>query len=87
MEMSDSQATALIKLLLEQQKDILHMKAHLLALEQAVLEHVGPELKPRLQQDIHALHQSAATFTGTRAAISSFEQLLTRISPTSDAKH
>ena len=87
MQMSDSQAIALIKLLLEQQRDILHMKAHLLALEQTVVDLIGAEAKTRIQNDILALQQSATTLQGTRAAIEAFEQLLNQAMPATDARN
>lgn len=80
MPINDSQVGALLKLLLAQEKDILHMKAHLLAVERAVTEIVGPERTARLDQDVEELQRSHM-FHGTGAAITALEQLLAQSLP------
>jgi hypothetical protein len=86
MPLNDSQLIGLLQLLLAQQKDVLQLKATVLALQQFAVELGGDDVKQRLFQ----LQQEAVDsniFHGTRAAIGAFEQLLAQSLPTTGAKN
>ena len=53
MELADSQVTGILKLVLVQQQDILHTNAHVLALERAIVEHLGGKPSPQSRADHH----------------------------------
>ncbi len=70
-----SQLVALLQLLLVQQKEILHIKSHLFAMEQVIFENLGEEPAMRFHQEAERIERSDL-FGGTRAAIAAVEELL-----------
>lgn len=81
MAISDTQWIGFLKILLEQQKEILRLKCHLLSLEQIALENLGDGLASRILKDVEELQQST-TFVGTREVIAQIETLLDQALPT-----
>ena len=84
--MDESVQQLLLQLLLLQQKDILHMKAHLMAMEKVLVNHLGPEVGSSFYADAEKLQRSHL-FGGTRAAIATIEKLIVETLPNTDRGH
>ncbi len=77
---------ALLQLLLVQQQDILHMKAHLTAMEQVLVERFGPDAGRRFYEDAAKL-QDSSVFGGSRATIAAIERLIVKTFPDTGTEH
>ena len=80
MSKDDSVVSALLQFLVIQQKDILHMRAHLMAMEQVLVSQFGPEVGRRFYADAEKL-QNSDVFGGTQAAIRAIEELRLQVMP------
>ena len=83
MKEDSSEFVALLQLMLAQQRDILNMKAHLMALEEVVVTCSAPEVGRELHREIGDL-QHSKVFDGTRAIVARIEQLLAQSLPSAD---
>jgi len=74
MPLTDTQLAGMITLLAERERDVMILKAHVLALEELAIRLAGGETKQQLVQAQQELLDSTS-FDGSRAAIRSLEQV------------
>jgi hypothetical protein len=80
--LSDMQLVGLLQLVIEQEKQLLLVRAHLIAIEQITVEHAGPDMKQKLAQYTQEIVASPK-FDATRETIKALEQMIVQLLPPS----
>jgi hypothetical protein len=83
MPLSDMQLIGLLQLVIEQEKHLLLVRAHLIALEQAVIEFAGQDVKQKIAQYTQEILASPK-FDVSRETVKAAEQTIVQLLPTSD---
>jgi hypothetical protein len=86
MPLSDMQLVGLLQLVIEQEKQLLLVRAHLIALEQITVELAGPDMKDRLAQYTQEILASPK-FDATRETVKALEQMIVQLLPSSGEKN
>ena len=86
MPLSDMQIVGLVQLAIEQEKQLLLVRAHLIALEQVVVEYAGNDMKQKLSQYTQEILASA-NFDATRETVKALEQMVVQLLPASGDKN
>jgi hypothetical protein len=86
MTLSDMQIVGLVQLAIEQEKQLLLVRAHLIALEQVVIECAGNDMKQKLSQYTQEVLGSA-NFAATHETVKALEQMVVQLLPTSGDKN
>ncbi len=85
MPLSDMQIVGLVQLAIEHEKQLLLVRAHLIALEQVVVEYAGNDMKQTLQYTQEIL--ASANFDATRETVKALEQMVVQLLPASGDKN
>jgi hypothetical protein len=80
------QLIGLLQLVIEQEKQLLLVRAHLIALEQAAVELAGHDMKQKLAQYTQEILASPK-FNATRETIEALEQMIVQLLPPSGEKN
>jgi hypothetical protein len=86
MPLSDMQLIGLLQLVIEQEKHLLLVRAHLMALEQVIIEFAGEDVKQKIAQYTQEILASPR-FDATRETVKALEQTIVQLLPTSDEKN
>jgi hypothetical protein len=86
MALSDMQVVGLLQLVIEQEKQLLLVRAHLVALEQVTVELAGHDMKGKLAQYTQQVLASPK-FDTTRDSVKALEHLIVQLLPSSDEKN
>jgi hypothetical protein len=86
MPLSDMQLVGLLQLVIEQEKQLLLVRAHLIALEQITVELAGLDMKDRLAQYTQEILASPK-FDATRETVKALEQMIVQLLPSSGEKN
>jgi hypothetical protein len=86
MPLSDMQLVGLLQLVIEQEKELLLVRAHLIALEQVTIELAGHDMKDKLSQYAKEVLASPK-FDATRETVKALEQMIVQLLPSSGEKN
>jgi hypothetical protein len=86
MPLSDMQLVGLLQLVIEQEKQLLLVRAHLIALEQITVELAGHDMKGKLAQYTQEILASPK-FDATRETVKALEQMIVQLLPSSREKN
>ena len=86
MPLSDMQLVGLLQLVIEQEKQLLLVRAHLIALEQVIVELAGHDVKEKLAQYTQEILASPK-FDPTRETVKALEQMIVQLLPSSGEKN
>jgi hypothetical protein len=86
MPLSDMQLVGLLQLVIEQEKHLLLVRAHLIALEQFTIELAGHDMKDKLAQYTEEVLASPK-FDATRETVKALEQMIVQLLPSSGDKN
>jgi hypothetical protein len=78
MPLSDMQLVGLLQLVIEQEKHLLLVRAHLIALEQVTVELAGHDMKEKLAQYTEEILASPK-FDATRETVKALEQMIVQL--------
>ena len=84
--LSDMQLVGLLQLVIEQEKQLLLVRAHLIALEQVTVELAGHDMKQKLAQYTQEILASAK-FDATRETVKVLEQMIVQLLPSSGERN
>jgi hypothetical protein len=86
MPLSDMQLVGLLQLVIEQEKQLLVVRAHLIALEQITIELAGHDMKDKLTQYTQEIRASPK-FDATRETLKALEQMIVQLLPPGGEKN
>jgi hypothetical protein len=86
MPLSDMQLVGLLQLVIEQEKHLLLVRAHLIALQQVTVELAGHDMQEKLAQYTQEVLASPK-FNATRDTVKALENLIVQLLPSSDGKN
>jgi hypothetical protein len=86
MPLSDMQLVGLLQLLIEQERNLLLVRAHVIALEEALIQVVGGDLQQRLAENTKQIIAST-NFDPSRETISVLDQTIAQLLPAAGEKN
>ena len=86
MPLSDMQLVGLLQLLVEQERNLLLVRAHVIALEEALIQVVGGDLQQRLAENAKQIIAST-NFDPSRETIRAFDQTIAQLLPAAGEKN
>ena len=85
MPLSDMQLVGLLQLLIEQERNLLLVRAHVIALEEALIQVVGEDLQQRLAENTKQIIAST-NFDPSRETIRVLDQTIAQLLPAAGEK-
>jgi hypothetical protein len=82
MALSDMQLAGVLQFLIEHERHLLLVRAHVIALEEALIQVVGSDLQERLAENTKQIIASPS-FDPSRETIRTLEQAIAQLLPTS----
>jgi hypothetical protein len=86
MPLSDMQLVGLLQLLVEQERNLLLVRAHVIALEEALIQVVGSDLQQRLAENTKQIIAST-NFDPSRETIRALDQTIAQLLPAAGEKN